>query len=137
MLVFNSSSGEIRSTVNKRTLTKYCIYTVAVLSATLINEFIVKYIKTLVHERGYLLVLIDMLIVLLIFAPAFGLVSTYTKKISNVYIKTSKKVGTSNNGLWLGFLVAFGILFVSFAYLRHHIDVIHDLQLVLNRITPK
>ena len=120
--------------MNKRTLTKYCIYTVAILSATLINEFIVKYIKTFIHEKGYLLVLIDMLVVLLIFAPAFGLVSTYTKKISNVYIKTSKKVGTSNNGLWLGFLIAFGILFLLFAHLRHHIDIRTDLQILLQRI---
>jgi len=74
-------------------LTKYTIYAVAVLSAALINEQISKYVKQHIDQQGYILVLIDMGIIVLIFAPAFGLVNKYTKKISQVYLKTSRKKG--------------------------------------------
>lgn len=114
--------------MNKRKLTKFAIYAIAVLSATLINEFVIKYVKKHIHEQGYLLVLIDMIIVILIFAPAFALVSKYTKKISMAYLKTSKKVSSSKNGNLLGFAVAIIILFILFAYLRHHINVLSDIK---------
>lgn len=114
--------------MNKRLLTKSAIYAIAVLSATLINGFVINYVKKHIHEQGYLLVLIDMAIVILIFAPAFALVSKYTKKISSVYLKTSKKITRTKNGNLLGFSVAIIILFILFAYLRHHINVITDLK---------
>lgn len=111
-----------------RKLTKYAIYSIAVLSATLINQYLITFIKQYIHMHGYLLVLADMLIILLIFTPAFTLVSKYTKKISAAYMKTSKKVSNNKNGTLFGLLVAFGILFVLFALQRHHIDVIADLK---------
>ena len=118
--------------MNNRKLTKYAIYAVAVLSATLINEYIIKYVKKHVDQQGYLLVLIDMAIVVLIFAPAFTLVGTYTKKISKSYIKTSKKMSTGTNGVLIGFVAALIILFILFAYLRHHISVIDDLKRLIS-----
>ena len=111
-----------------RKLTKYAIYSIAVLSATLINQYIISYIKQYIHMHGYLLVIADMLVVILIFAPAFTLVSKYTKKMSAAYMKTSKKVSNNKNGTLLGLLIAIGILFVLFALLRHNIDVIADLK---------
>lgn len=118
--------------MNKRQITKYAIYIVAVLSATLINEYFIKYVRKHIDLQGYLLVLIDMLIVILIFAPAFALVSKYTKKLSKVYLKTSKKVSSSKNGTLLGFTIAFLILFVLFALLRHNINVITDVERVFS-----
>ncbi|WP_108868526.1 hypothetical protein [Aquimarina aquimarini] len=118
--------------MNNRQITKYAIYTVAVLSATLINEFILKYVKKHIDQQGYLLVLIDMLVVILIFAPAFALVSNYTKKLSKAYLKTSKKLSSTNNGTLLGFLVAIIILFILFASLRHNISVVNDLTQIIN-----
>ncbi|GGX16049.1 hypothetical protein [Aquimarina muelleri] len=117
--------------MNNRKITKYAIYTVAVLCATLINEFIIKYVKKHVDQQGYILVLIDMLIVVLIFAPAFALVSNYTKKLSKAYLKTSKKMSSNNNGILLGFIAAIIILFILFASLRHNISVIRDLKALL------
>ncbi|WP_299607455.1 hypothetical protein [uncultured Aquimarina sp.] len=117
--------------MNNRQLTKFAIYAIAVLCAALINEFVIKLVKKQIHEQGYLLVLIDMLIVVLIFAPAFALVSKYTKKLSKAYLKTSKKVSSSKNGNLLGFTVAMIILFVLFAYLRHNINVIQDLKTII------
>ncbi|MDY8138044.1 hypothetical protein [Aquimarina sp. 2201CG5-10] len=115
---------------NRRT-TKYAIYAVAVLCAALINEYIIKYVKKHIDVQGYLLVLVDMLIIVLIFAPAFALVNTYTKKLSKAYIKTSKKFSSNKNGILIGFTVAIIILFILFAHLRHNLSVIRDLKSLL------
>lgn len=112
----------------KRKFTKYGMYAIAVLTATLINQLIVSYIKKNIHLNGYLLVIVDMLVVLIIFTPAFSLVSKYTKKISAAYLKTSKKVTHSKNGRLMGILVALAILFAFFALLRHDINVIADIE---------
>ena len=114
--------------MSNRKTTKYAIYIVAVLCAALINEFIINYVKKHIHQEGYILVLIDMIIVVLIFAPTFAIVSEYTKKLSKAYIKTSKKVSTNKNGTLLGFTVAIIIIFILFAYKRHNINVINDLK---------
>ncbi|WP_282080737.1 hypothetical protein [Aquimarina algiphila] len=117
---------------NNRQSTKYAIYAVAVLSAALINGFILKYVKRHIDQQGYLLVLIDMLVVVLIFAPAFALVTSYAKKLSKVYLKTSKKLSNRNNGMLLGFIVAIIILFILYANLRHNINVINDLKALIS-----
>ncbi len=115
--------------MNNKKITQYAIYAVAVLCAALINEHIIKYVKKHIDQQGYLLVLIDMLIVVLIFAPAFGLVTKYTKKLSNAYLKTSKKFSASNkNGTMLGFIIAIFILFILYASLRHNLNVVDDLR---------
>ncbi|MEW7290624.1 hypothetical protein [Aquimarina sp. 2304DJ70-9] len=118
--------------MNNKKITQYAIYAVAVLCAALINEHIIKYVKKHVDQEGYLLVLIDMAIVVLIFAPAFALVTKYTKKLSNVYLRTSKKFSTSNkNGTLLGFIIAIFILFILYANLRHNLNVVDDLRAII------
>ena len=112
----------------KRKFTKYAIYSIAVLSATLINQYLITFIKQYINMHGYLLVLADMLVIILIFTPAFALVSKYTKKMSAVYLKTSKKISNNKNGTWIGLLAAIGVLFVLFALLRHNIDIVADLK---------
>lgn len=114
--------------MSNRQTTKYAIYTVAVLSAALINEYILKYVRKHIDQQGYLLVVIDMLVIVLIFAPAFALITNYAKKISKVYLKTSKKFSSRNNGILLGFIAAILILFILYANLRHNINVINDLK---------
>ncbi len=116
--------------MNKKKLTQYAIYAVAVLCAALINEQIIKYVKKHIDQDGYLLVLIDMAIVVLIFAPAFALVTKYTKKISKAYLNTSKKLSSKNSTL-LGFTIALIILFILYAKLRHNIHVIDDLKILI------
>ncbi|UZO79921.1 hypothetical protein NBT05_13300 [Aquimarina sp. ERC-38] len=120
--------------MNTRTFTKYATYIVAVLSATLINQYILKFISKYIHVDGYFLVLADMALVVLIFAPAFAVVSGITKKASKVYIKTSKKVSSSSrSGVFFGFIIAFIILFILFAISRHGMDVIQDTKLYINQ----
>ncbi|WP_025739549.1 hypothetical protein [Aquimarina pacifica] len=118
--------------MNKRKFTQYAIYAVAVLCAALINEYIIRYVKKHIDQQGYLLVLIDMLIIVLIFAPAFALVGKYTKKLSKSYLKTSKKISNSSNGTLLGFTVAIIILFILYANLRHNINVLSDIKGILS-----
>lgn len=121
--------------MNTRTFTKYAAYIVAVLSATLINQYILKFISKYIHVHGYLLVLVDMALIVLIFAPAFAVVSGLTKKASKAYIKTSKKVSSSSrSGVIFGFTVAFIILFILFAMSRHGMDVILDAKLYAKQL---
>ena len=115
--------------MNRRQFNKYATYSIAVLTATLINQLVVEYIKSFIHEKGYLLVLIDMLVIILVFAPIFTLVSKYTKKISAGYVKTSKHLSKKGNNALVGFIIAFIILFVLFALKRHHLDVIAELRM--------
>jgi len=117
--------------MDNKKITQYAIYAVAVLAAALINQHIIKYVKTHIDQKGYILVLIDMLIVVLIFAPAFALVTKYTKKLSDAYLKTSKKFSDDKNGTLIGFIVATIILFVLYAHFRHNLNVIDDLRKIL------
>ncbi len=118
--------------MSKRHSTKYAIYIVAVLTAALINGFILNYVKKHINQQGYILVLIDMLVVILIFAPAFALVTNYAKKLSKVYIRTSRKLSSRKNGIFLGFVIATIILFILYAQLRHGLHVIDDLKALIS-----
>ena len=109
------------------TLTKYASYAIAILTATLLNQFILQYVKKHISQQGYILVLIDMAVVVLVFAPVFGLIVHFSKKFSSAYIKTSKKVGsTSRKGTILGIIVAGIILFACYAYYRHGLNLVQD-----------
>ncbi|NQY28449.1 MAG: hypothetical protein HRT69_03150 [Flavobacteriaceae bacterium] len=108
--------------------TKYATIIISVLTASLINEYVVKLINSYYKESTYVSVLIGMVVTILIFVPMFGLVGKWIGKVSKSYLKASKKVAKkSSNGLFLGFLIAFAILFVLFAKTRHNIDVIANL----------
>ena len=108
--------------------TKYATIKISVLTASLINEYVVKLINSYYKESTYISVLIGMVVTILIFVPMFGLVGKWIGKVSKSYLKVSKKVAKkSSNGLFFGFLIAFAILFVLFAKTRHNIDVIANL----------
>ncbi|MBP2833655.1 hypothetical protein J8281_15775 [Aquimarina sp. U1-2] len=114
--------------MNNRKRTQYAVFAVAALCAALINQYIIKYVKAHINQQGYVLVLLDMIIVVLIFAPAFALVTKYTKKLSQTYLKTSKRFSSKrSNGTFLGFIIAIFILFILYANIRHDINVIEDL----------
>lgn len=105
--------------------TKYAAIIISVLTASLINEYVVKLINSYYKESTYVSVLIGMAVTILIFVPMFGLVGKWIGKVSKSYLKATKKVAKkSSNGLIFGFLIAFGILFILFAKTRHDIDVI-------------
>ncbi len=112
--------------------TKYAAIIISVLTASLINEYVVKLINSYYKDSTYASVLIGMAVTILIFVPMFGLVGKWIGKASKSYLKASKKVAKkSSNGLIFGFLIAFVILFVLFAKIRHNIDIIAKLTAVL------
>ena len=112
--------------------TKYATIVISILSASLINEYVVKLINSYYKESTYKSVLIGMAVTILVFVPMFGFVGKWIGKASKTYLKASKKVAKkSSNGLFFGFLIAFAILFVLFANIRHNIDVFSDLRAFL------
>ena len=118
--------------MNTRTLTKYSIYAITVLGATLLNGLILEYVKKRLEQQGYLLVLMDMLVVIIVFTPIFGIVGDYMKKFSKAYIKTSKKAANSSRkGLLIGLALAMMLLFALYAYFRHDLDLFQDVQKIL------
>jgi uncharacterized protein YacL len=109
--------------------TKYATIVISVLTASLVNEYVVKLINSYYKEATYKSVFIGMAVTILVFVPMFGLVGKWISRASKTYLKASKKVAKkSSNGLFFGFLIAFLILFVLFAKIRHNIDVFSDLR---------
>lgn len=76
----------------KRKILKYSIYAIAILSATLINQLIVDYIKQNIHLHGYLLVLADMLVVLIILPLLSHWFLNTPKKYRLLTLKLLKKL---------------------------------------------
>jgi uncharacterized protein YacL len=112
--------------------TKYATIVISVLTASLINEYVVKLINSYYKENTYVSVLIGMAVTVLVFVPMFGFVGKWIGKASKTYLKASKKVAKkSSNGLFFGFLIAFVILFILFAKIRHQIDVLANIDALL------
>jgi len=109
--------------------TKYATIVISVLTASLVNEYIVKWVNSYYKEPTYTSVLIGMGVTVLIFVPLFGLVGKWINSASKVYLKKSKKVASNSaTGLLIGFLLAFGVLFVLFAKIRHNLDALAYLK---------
>jgi len=120
--------------MNKRVFIKFSIYAIAILSATLINQYIIDYIKQFINVQGYLFVAIDMFIVVTIFAPAFYLVSKYTKKVSVAYFRTTRKITSDFSGVIIGVASALILLFILFSIRRHQLNIIKDIGHLLSSI---
>ena len=115
--------------MNNRKLTQYATLIISVLSASLLNEYIVGIVNSYYKDRSYLSVLIGMLVTVAVFVPVFGIVRKWMDAASKTYLKASKKVAKKNSaGLFWGFLIAFAILFILFAKIRHGVDVISRIQ---------
>ena len=53
-------------------------------------------------------------------------------KASKSYLKASKKVASNSaRGLFIGFILAFAVLFVLFAKIRHGVDVMTKLNALI------
>ena len=112
--------------------TKYATIIISVLTASLINEYVVKLINSYYKDATYTSVLIGMAVTIFVFVPMFGIVGKWIGKASKSYLKASKKVAKkSSNGLLIGFALAFVILFVLFAEIRHDIDALEKLKTLL------
>lgn len=112
--------------------TKNATLVISILTASLVNEYLVRLVDSYYKEGTLLSVLIGMLVTVLIFVPMFGFVRGIMDKASKSYLKASKKIAKKNStGLFIGFLIAFAILFILFAKTRHNIDVLARLTALL------
>lgn len=109
-----------------RTVNKYAVFIITILLATLVEDLIIDFIGHYYKEKTIKAVLIDMLVVVLVYIPVLGLLSSYIERLSKGYLKTTKKVGTGNRGLYFGILAALVVLFFLYARYRHEI-LLHDL----------
>lgn len=109
--------------------TKYAALIISVLSASLINEYVVKLVKSYYQEATYQSVVIGMIVTVVVFVPLFSILGKWIAKASKSYIKTGKKVASNSRiGLYVSFIIALFVLFVFFADIRHGIDVIRDIK---------
>lgn len=111
--------------MNLQKRTKYAALIISILTASLINEYLLKLIKSYYEEPTYQSVAIGMLITIIVFVPLFSILNKWINRATKSYIKTSKKVASnSKTGLYVSFMIALFILFVLYAKQRHEIDVI-------------
>ncbi|UOB18543.1 hypothetical protein [Abyssalbus ytuae] len=115
--------------MNTRRQTKYAALVISILSASLINEYLLKLIKSYYEEPTYKSVVIGMLATLIVFFPLFNFLSKWIGKVSKVYVNTGKRVSSARNiGLYVSFIFALFILFVLYAQNRHGLDVLARLK---------
>ena len=118
--------------MNLQKRTKYAALIISILTASLVNEYILKLIKSYYEEPTYQSVAIGMLATIIIFVPLFSILNKWINSATKVYIKTGKKVtANSKTGLYMSFLIALFILFILYAKLRHGIDVLGRLNRLL------
>ncbi len=111
--------------MNLQKRTKYAALIISILTASLVNEYLLKLIKSYYEEPTYQSVAIGMLATIIVFVPLFSILNKWINSATKAYIKTGKKVASNSKiGLYLSFLIALFILFVLYARHRHGIDVL-------------
>lgn len=110
-------------------LTKYVIFTLTVLIASLLSNYLTELATKNFVEHSYKGVAIEMILIVIIYYPAFILLESIITKISKQYVKNSKKaIKSSSFGLLISFGIALLVLFYLFAKLNHNLDLIKDIQ---------
>ncbi len=113
-------------------LTKYAIFALTILIASLLSDYLVQLISDKFVDHSYQGVAIEMCIVVIVYYPAFTLIEKLVLQVSKKYVSSSKKaVKSSNFGLLIGFGVAVLILFYFFAKIKHNMDLIEDFKNML------
>lgn len=112
-----------------RRYTKIVVYTITILVAMLLSDYLVIMMEEYVGGKSYKAVALKMLIIVVVYFPVFSFLEKYIKKVSTTYTKTSKMVAKSSMlGLTIGFSVALFLLFVMFSLLWYDMNVFNDVQ---------
>ena len=107
-----------------RKLSKFVIFAITILFATLVKDYIIKILNDHI-DKGLIGVLIIMAVTLAIYYPLFTFVDKYVKKLAEGYVKGAKgAVKSSINGLLIGFIIAMLIVFSFGAYIWFDINII-------------
>lgn len=113
-------------------LTKYAIFTLTVLIASLISDYLVQFVSSEFVDHSYKGVAIEMCIIIIVYYPAFTIIEKFVLQASKKFVSSSKKaVKSSNFGLLIGFGIAVLILFYLFAKIKHDMDLFDDLKNLL------
>lgn len=111
--------------MNIRKQTRYAALIISILSASLLNEYILKLLKSYYEEPTYQSVAIGMLITVLIFVPIVSFLGKWVGKASKTYLLAGKTISASRTrGLYISFVIALAILFVLYAKYRHGMDIL-------------
>ena len=108
-----------------RYLTRFFVYTITILLATLLSEWLVSLIQT---EKTYKYVAVRMIVVLFIFVPIVSFLEKYIKAVSNKYVKESKNSFKNRYlGLFIGYFIILMIIFGFFAKIFINRNLLEDL----------
>jgi hypothetical protein len=112
--------------MNQRKLTNYAIIIITILSAKLLEEYILTLLPNLnSYDNPYKSIGMRMLLMVFVFYPVLILLDKSVKNVSKHYIKTSKMLsGSGLYGLLFGFLIAIAILYVLFAKVWYNMQLI-------------
>ena len=101
-------------------LTKYAIFALTVLIASLLSDYLVDLISSEFVDHSYKGVAIEMCIIIIVYYPAFTIIEKLVLQASKKYVISSKKaVKSSSFGLLIGFVIAVLVLFYLFAKMKH------------------
>jgi hypothetical protein len=110
-------------------LTKFTVYSITILTAYLLSEYLVGFLNNYYKEKTYFSVFIGMLVVLAVYFPVVTFLDKYIKQMSKTYVNKSKGLAKNSGiGIILGFLVMFFVLFVLFALVWHDFNLLDDLK---------
>ncbi len=108
-------------------VTKFAVFTITILFATLTKDYIIKLLNEHV-EKNLIAVWIIMGVTIAIYYPLFTVVDKYVKKLAEGYVKGAKNVVKSSmNGLLIAFGIAIITSFCLGAYIWYDINVIDRL----------
>lgn len=106
-----------------RKLTKFAVFTMTILFATLVKDYIIKLLNERI-DKGLTAVWIIMAVTIVIYYPLFTIVDKYVKKLAEGYVKGAKNaVKSSLSGVLIALGVAILICFVAGAYIWFDINV--------------
>lgn len=113
-----------------RKFTRYAVFIIAILSAELLVEYLMTFLPDFESARQpYLSTLTGMAVTVFIFYPAYTIMEKFTRRATDKYVKTSRKMSRSRfKGIFLGFLLALFLLFMGYANLWYNKNPIFELR---------
>jgi len=111
-----------------RTLFKFTVTTITILTVNLITSKISDYLVSYkMHYKPLTFTLISMGIITLIFYPLFMWLEDWLNMLSVRVVKSGKSFGGKYLGLILIYLVCLSILFYFYAQMWYNVDIIRIL----------
>lgn len=115
--------------MSTKKITKYVVVIITILVASLLSDLVINYISKNFAAHSYKNVILEMVVTVIIYYPAFSLLEKFIKKASEEYIRTSKHATKSSYiGLIIGFLIAIIALFIGYAIIKHNMHPITDFK---------